>query len=195
MRSARLPPRRSSIADKEDAVGFVDLMDDADVRMLEGSGGGGFLHESLTALGLLDEIRRQDFQRYLAVELLVAGAVDDLQLAPAELFEHRVVRKRFPDHCLDTIPPDWDYGAGSRMFRRLRQGGTGGGVVVVPEEGLEPSQPRGPRDFESREGVVATSPLDARSFPINHLASSLGTLRHDRDRSRHIVAYKWGCVR
>ena len=82
--------------DKEDAVGFVDLMDDADVRMLEGSGGGGFLHESLTALGLLDEIRRQDFQRYLAVELLVAGAVDDLQLAPTELFEHRAVRKGFP---------------------------------------------------------------------------------------------------
>ena len=50
----------------------------------------------VTALGLLDEIRRQDLQRYLAVELLVAGAVDDLQLAPTELFEHRVVRKDFP---------------------------------------------------------------------------------------------------
>ena len=104
--------------DKEDSVvGFVDLMDDADVRMLEGGGGGGFLHESLTALGLLDQILRQDFQRHLAVELLVAGAIDDRKLAPAELFEHGVVRKGFPDHCIDTIPPDWDYGAGSRMFR------------------------------------------------------------------------------
>ncbi len=38
-------------------------------------------------------------------------------------------------------------------------------VIVVPEEGLEPSQPRGPRDFESRASTSSATPAGWHSSP------------------------------
>ena len=70
---------------------------DADVRILERRRGPGFLHEAAASLGLGDPLGREDLERDLAIEALVSRAVDDLELAAAELLEHRVVRECLPD--------------------------------------------------------------------------------------------------
>jgi hypothetical protein len=63
------------MAMKVTAFGFVYLVDDRNVGVLQLGGGLGLLHEALTAIGVGDELRRQYLEGYLAVELGVDGSV------------------------------------------------------------------------------------------------------------------------
>ena len=89
--------------DEDDAVGFVDLVDDADMRMLERGRGLGLRDETLPPLGLLDQLRREDLEGHLAVQLVVSGPVDDLDFAPVELLEEGVVREFSSDPALSRV--------------------------------------------------------------------------------------------
>ena len=83
--------------DEADPVNFVDFVDDGDVRMFERGGGARFLDETLTPVGIGDQIRRQDLERDLAIQFDVEGAVDDAHAAPADLVDDLVAGERAPD--------------------------------------------------------------------------------------------------
>ena len=61
---------------KRDVLDPVELMNDGDVGMIEGSQQLRFAFEALHALGVLREIFRQNFDRDLALQLGVGGAID-----------------------------------------------------------------------------------------------------------------------
>jgi hypothetical protein len=85
---------------ESDAFRIVDLVDHGDVGMLKGSGGLRLLDEAALALGIGDEVGRQNLESDLAVQLGVHGTVDDAHAAAAQLIEDLVMRKRSPDHVL-----------------------------------------------------------------------------------------------
>jgi hypothetical protein len=95
--AAQVRPPDPLHGDEGHAVGFVDLVDDTDVRVLQLRGGLRLLDEPPLALGIGDELRGEDLDGDLAVQLQVRGAVDDAHASPADLFEDAVVRKRPAD--------------------------------------------------------------------------------------------------
>ena len=80
------------------AVRFVDLVNRADVRMIERGGGKGFALESFAGCGIILHFRGQEFQRDVAPQLEVFGFVDHTHPAAAELRENPVMRNGFADH-------------------------------------------------------------------------------------------------
>src|SRR6185436_8665007 len=78
--------------DEADAVGFVDLVDDGDVRMLERGRGARFLDEALPARGVGDELGRKDLQRDVPAQAHVSRAVDDPHPAAADFLDDLIVR-------------------------------------------------------------------------------------------------------
>ncbi len=84
--------------DEGHSLGFVDLVDDGDVRMLECGGGLRFLHEPALAIGVGHQLRRQDLEGDLAVQPHVDGAVDDPHAAAADFVDDTVVREGATNH-------------------------------------------------------------------------------------------------
>ena len=80
------------------AVRFVDLVNGADVRVIERGGGKGFPLESFSGRGIILHFRGQKFQRDMAAQLEVFGFVDHTHPAAAELRQNAVMRDGFPDH-------------------------------------------------------------------------------------------------
>ncbi len=69
---------------------FVDLVDRADVRVVERRGRLGLLEEAALRGVVAGQIGRQDLDRHLAVEARVVGRVDDPHSAAADLGADRV---------------------------------------------------------------------------------------------------------
>ncbi len=80
--------------DERVPVGFVHVVDDGDVRVLDRRGGLGFLHEPAAAIGVVDQILGQDLERDVAVETRVGGPVDDTHPAAADLLGDAVLGQR-----------------------------------------------------------------------------------------------------
>ena len=79
--------------DEEGAAGVLaDVIDSADVGVVQGGGGLGFAAKSLERLAVLGEFFRQEFQGNEATETGVLGLVDDAHAAAAQLFDDAVVR-------------------------------------------------------------------------------------------------------
>ena len=68
------------------SVGLVDFVEGADVGVIEGGGGLGFLFEAPSGVVVAEKMRRQEFQRHGAVEFGVDGFIDDTHSAFAEFF-------------------------------------------------------------------------------------------------------------
>ena len=83
--------------DKSPAVFFADVVDGADVGMVESGGGFGFAAKAAERLGIFGEIVGEKFQSYEAVEARVLGFVDDSHASAAEHLEHAVVREGLSD--------------------------------------------------------------------------------------------------
>ncbi len=83
--------------DEVDAVGFVDRVDDRDVRMFERGGSARLLNEPLAPVGVGHQLRRQHLERHLAVQAQVERAIDDAHAAAADLFDDLIVRERPAD--------------------------------------------------------------------------------------------------
>ena len=66
--------------------------------MIQGRGGLRLLDEAELALGVSDLVGQQNLQRDKAVQLRVAGLVDDAHAALAELLENLVVTNGLADH-------------------------------------------------------------------------------------------------
>src|SRR3990172_998425 len=89
--------------DEDHGVRFVDLVDDADVGMLERGRGLGLRDETLPPPGLLNQLRRENFEGDFPIQLLIAGAIDDLDLAAMELLEEGVVGEFSADPALSRL--------------------------------------------------------------------------------------------
>ena len=70
---------------------LADLVDGADVRVVQGRGGLGLDEETLFEVGRVHEVRRQELQGHRPLELEVLGLVDDPHAAVAELLDDLVL--------------------------------------------------------------------------------------------------------
>ena len=82
------------------SVCLVDFVKGADVGVIEGGGGLGFLFEAPLGVVVAQKMRRQEFQRHGAVESGVDSFIDDTHPAFAELLVNGVVRNGFARHEL-----------------------------------------------------------------------------------------------
>ncbi len=77
--------------DEDAAVVFLDVVDGADVRMVEGGGGASFSLEALEGLWILGDVVGKKFQGYETAEFGVFGFVNDTHSAAAEFFDDAVI--------------------------------------------------------------------------------------------------------
>src|SRR5580700_954115 len=80
------------------AVGFVDLVNRADVWVIKRGRSEGFPLESFTSSRIIFHLYRQELQRNMPVQLEVFGFVDHAHPAATELREDAVVRDSFANH-------------------------------------------------------------------------------------------------
>src|SRR5260221_4926443 len=77
---------------------LLDVMDGADVRVIQRGGGLSFLHEAGLVLVGSSELRGKELQCDDAFKLCVFGFIHHAHPAFAELVENMVVRNRLSDH-------------------------------------------------------------------------------------------------
>ena len=77
---------------------LADVVDGADVGMVQGGGGLGFAPEAVQGLRVLGDIVGQEFERDEATERGVFGLVDHTHAAAAQLLDDAVVRDGLADH-------------------------------------------------------------------------------------------------
>jgi hypothetical protein len=96
------------------ALVLVDVVDRADVGVVEGGAGLGLALEPLQGDGVAEELLGQELQRDGPVEAGVLGLVDDTHAAAANLLEDAVVRDGLADH-------GWTQSVGTRRFSSSNQ--------------------------------------------------------------------------
>ena len=99
------------------ALVLADVVDGADVRMVQGGGGAGLALEALERLLIAGELRRQELEGHEAAQARVLGLVDHAHAAAAQLVDDAIVRDRPADQMAPSAPC-----VGSRML--VRGGGT-----------------------------------------------------------------------
>ncbi len=77
---------------------LVDVVDRADVGVLERGGRAGLALKPLERLSVAGQLLGQELQRHAAAELQVLGLVDDAHAAAAELRDDAVVGDGLADH-------------------------------------------------------------------------------------------------
>src|SRR4051794_14529806 len=80
-----------------------DLMDRADVGMVEGRRSLSFSLETSQGLGVSGDLVRQELQGNKAMESSVLGLVDHTHPAAAQLLDDAVVRDGFADHGIAAM--------------------------------------------------------------------------------------------
>src|ERR1700676_4007699 len=80
------------------AVCFVNLVNPADVRMIECRGSEGFPLKSLPRSRIIFHLGRKKLQRHMAMQLEVFGFVDHTHPAATELRDDAIVRDGLGDH-------------------------------------------------------------------------------------------------
>ena len=75
------------------AVRFADIVNRADVGMVQGGGGLGFSLETREGLRIFRDVVRQEFQRDETMQADVFGFVHDAHAATAEAFQDAIVGK------------------------------------------------------------------------------------------------------
>jgi hypothetical protein len=84
--------------DKRPAVVLSDVVNRADLRMVECRCGASFDTESLERLRILRPLLRQELHGDGPAQPDVFGLVDNTHASRAQLFENAIVRNRLPDH-------------------------------------------------------------------------------------------------
>ena len=91
-------PLQQFHGDERPAFVLVDVVDGADVGVIEGGGGLGLALEALQGLMVLGHFFRQELERDEAMELGVLGLIDDTHTAASELLQHAIVGNRLANH-------------------------------------------------------------------------------------------------
>ena len=84
--------------DKGAAVFLADVVNGADIRMVERGSRLRFAPETLQRLAILGHLFRQEFQGHRAVQPRVFGFIDNAHAAAAEFFDYSVMRDGLADH-------------------------------------------------------------------------------------------------
>jgi hypothetical protein len=84
--------------DEMPAIAFADVVNRADIRMIERGGGASLATETLRRGGIDLLVRRQKLQRHRAAEPGVLGTVHHPHTAPAERGENPVVQDYLTNH-------------------------------------------------------------------------------------------------
>ena len=90
--------------DEGAAIDLVDLVNGADVGMIEFRGGLGFPLETLAAFFVAQQVRSEEFEGDGAVESGVLGLIDDSHAAFTKLLGDLVVRDGLADHAGPILP-------------------------------------------------------------------------------------------
>src|SRR2546423_12112851 len=85
------------------AVLFADVVDGADVGMVEGGGSLGFPLEARQSLRITGDLFRKKFEGHEAMQADVFGLIDHTHPAAAQLLDDPVMRYGLTDHCLEKI--------------------------------------------------------------------------------------------
>src|SRR6185436_18727395 len=83
--------------DERAAVLLADVVDRADVGMVERRGGPGFTLKAAQGLGITRQIAGDELERHRTVQARIFGFVHHAHPAAAELLEDAVVRERLTD--------------------------------------------------------------------------------------------------
>src|SRR5882762_1985460 len=83
-------------------LGLTDVVDGADIRMVQCGSGLCFALEACQGLGILGDLVGQEFERDKAMQPGVLGLVDDSHAAATELFDDAVVRDGLANHCWES---------------------------------------------------------------------------------------------
>ncbi len=86
--------------DERLAVGFIHLVDRANVGMIQCGSRASLAPKSLERLRLLFQFLRKKFQRHAAAELCVLGLVNDTHPTAAQLVKDAVMRNGFSGHLI-----------------------------------------------------------------------------------------------
>ena len=84
-----MAPSRNSMTMKALAIVLADVVNRADVGMVQGGSGLGFAAEALKGLRIVGDVFRKEFQRDKTAEAGVFGLIDHAHPATAELFTMR----------------------------------------------------------------------------------------------------------
>ena len=84
--------------DERLAFVFANLMDGADVGMVQGGSRARFAAETLERLRVLGDVGGEEFEGHEAAQFGVFGLIDDTHPASAEFLENTVVRNGLADH-------------------------------------------------------------------------------------------------
>ena len=80
-----------------------DLVDSADIRVVQSGGGARFALKTVEREGIFFRLRRQELERYVAAQVDVLGFVDNAHPSAAQLREDAVVRDGLADHGHERI--------------------------------------------------------------------------------------------
>jgi hypothetical protein len=80
------------------AFGLINLLDSADVGLVERGGGAGLALEAINGLRIAGEFRREKFEGYEAAKLGVLCLIDHAHPASPEFIDDAVMRDGAPDH-------------------------------------------------------------------------------------------------
>jgi hypothetical protein len=86
--------------DESLAVFFADVVNRADIRVIERGGGLRFALKASERAGIGADIFRKKFQSDVATEARVFGSVNDSHAAAAEAFKNAIVRKALADELV-----------------------------------------------------------------------------------------------
>ena len=95
---------------------LVDVVDGADMGVVEGGAGPGLAPEPLQGHRVAEEFLRQELQRDGAVQAGVLGLVDDTHASAADLLQDAVVGDGLTDHVVQPAPESAGPGDVIRMW-------------------------------------------------------------------------------
>ncbi len=84
--------------DEVPALVFVNVVDGADMRVIQRGCGAGFALEAFEGRRVGGWLLGQEFQRHVPAKLGVLGHVHDSHAAATQFFDNAVVRDGLPDH-------------------------------------------------------------------------------------------------
>jgi len=87
---------------------LADVVNRADVGMIESGGGTSFTSETFQCLRVSGNVIRQELERNETTELGVLGFVNDAHTADAELFDYAVARDSLADHQREAYVHETD---------------------------------------------------------------------------------------
>src|ERR1700722_5309643 len=98
--------------DKRAAFEFADVVNGADVRVVQGRGGAGFSAETFDGLWILRNIVGKKFEGDGAAEAGVPRFVDNAHATTAQFAEHAVMRNVAPEHGRSVRHWTWSLAQG-----------------------------------------------------------------------------------